>query len=97
MNDGFFVLGFFMIVVGIPVIGGIWASHQKEKMKLRERELALLGSQSAEQAAQYAAKVEYLEERVRVLERLATDKGAVLSDEIERLRHTPAPGLIRAD
>lgn len=94
--SGFFLLGFFMIVVGLPVIGGIWAGHQKEKMKLRHRELEVLGSQTAERAAQYAAHVERLEERVRVLERLAIDKGQTLADEIEQLRDKPLRDL-RAD
>ncbi len=93
MDKSFFILCFFMIVVGIPVIGGIWASHQKEKLKLRARELDVLGSQTAEKAAQYAAQTERLEQRVRVLERIVTDKGLDLSDEIERLREDARPRL----
>jgi hypothetical protein len=44
---------------------------------------------TAEKAAQYAAHVERLEQRVRVLERIITDKGVALSDEIEQLRDSP--------
>ncbi len=84
--SSFTFLSFFLIVVGIPVIGGIWAAHQKEKMKLRARELDVLGSQTAEKAAQYAAQTERLEQRVRVLERIVTDKGLDLASEIDRLR-----------
>ena len=40
----------------------------------------------AEKAAQYAAHTERLEQRVRVLERIATDKGGDLADEINKLR-----------
>lgn len=83
---GMYILGFFMIVVGIPVIGGLVADYHRRKLKLRERELEILGSQTAERAAQYAAHTERLEERVRVLERIVTDKGIGLSDEIEKLR-----------
>ena len=43
-------------------------------------------SQTAEKAAQYAAHTERLEQRVRVLERIVTDKGIDVADEIERLR-----------
>jgi hypothetical protein len=43
----------------------------------------------AEKAAQYAAQTERLEQRVRVLERIITDKGVDLSDQIERLRDEP--------
>ena len=41
---------------------------------------------TAEKAAQYAAHTERLEQRVRVLERIVTDKGIDVADEIERLR-----------
>ena len=47
----------------------------------------------AEKAAQYAAQTERLEQRVRVLERIVTDRGLALSDEIDGLRvpgDTPA-------
>jgi len=92
--DGITILGFFMIVVGIPVIGGVWGQIHKQKMKLRERELEVLGSQTAEKAAQYAAQTERLEQRVRVLERIVTDRGMDLTDEIERLRGDDAPRRI---
>jgi hypothetical protein len=45
----------------------------------------------AEKAAQYAAQTERLEQRVRVLERIVTDGGIDLSDEIDRLRDDRAP------
>ncbi|WP_339445033.1 hypothetical protein [Pseudomonas hunanensis] len=38
---------------------------------------------------QYAAQTERLEQRVRVLERIITDRGVDLSHEIEQLRDTP--------
>lgn len=86
MSPFVFVLSIIAIVVGIPVIGGLVLEYHKRKLKLRERELEILGSQTAEKAAQYAAHTERLEERVRVLERIVTDKGLGLSEEIERLR-----------
>jgi hypothetical protein len=82
---GMFMLGFFMIVVGLPVIGGLWLSHQKDRMKLRERELEALDSQAAQLVAQCAAQTERLEQRVRVLERIVTDKGFGLAADIDRL------------
>ena len=81
-----FVLGIIALGVGIPVIGGLLFAYQKEKLKLREKELAIVGSETAERAAQYAAHTERLEERVQVLERIVTDKGLGLADEIEKLR-----------
>lgn len=80
------VLIFFMIVVGIPVIAGIGADMFRRWLKHKEKMAEALNAQTAEKAAQYAAHTERLEQRVRVLERIATDKGLDLSDEIERLR-----------
>ena len=89
MDRGIFILGFFFIVVGLPVILGTMQKIMKQKMRLQERELELLSHQTAEKAAQYAAHIERLEGRVRVLERIATDKGSNLADEIESLRDRP--------
>jgi hypothetical protein len=77
---------FFIIVVGIPVVIGVGGDVVKRWIRLKERQLELTSSQTAEKAAQYAAHTERLEQRVRVLERIVTDKGIDLSDEIERLR-----------
>ena len=59
---------------------------REEVKMLKERELQRRSELTAEKAAQYAAHTERLEQRVRVLERIATDKGVDLADEIERLR-----------
>lgn len=48
--------------------------------------MELMASQTAEKAAQYASHVDRLEERMRVLERIATGRGADLAAEIEDLR-----------
>lgn len=80
------VLIFFFIVVGIPVIVGVGADMFKRWLKHKEKMAEALNAQTAEKAAQYAAHTERLEQRVRVLERIATDKGLDLADEIDRLR-----------
>ncbi len=80
---------FFFIVVGIPVICGVLAEVYKRNLKFKERQLELMGNQTAEKAAQYAAHTERLEQRVRVLERIVTDRGIVLAEEIDRLRDKP--------
>ncbi|HWJ69430.1 MAG TPA: hypothetical protein VNS79_05210 [Sphingobium sp.] len=85
MGTYVFVLAIIALSIGIPVFGGIWSSTQKEQMKLRARELEMLGSQTAERAAQYAAQTERLEQRVRVLERIVTDQGFALAADIDRL------------
>src|SRR3546814_3528655 len=84
--NGSFVLGFFFIVVGIPVILGIGGDMYKRHLKFKEKQLTLLSNETAEKAAQYAAHTERLEARVRVLERIVTDRGIEVSEEIEKLR-----------
>ena len=58
-------------------------------LRLKERQLETMSHEAAEKAAQYAAKTERLEQRMRVLERIVTDKGIVVADEIEKLRSEP--------
>ena len=84
-----FVLGFFLIVVGVPVIFGVLGDMYNRHLKFRERAMELMSAQTAEKAAQYAAHTERLEQRMQVLERIITDRGLELSDEIERLRDRP--------
>jgi hypothetical protein len=72
----------------IPIVA-ILAGVMKHYLKLKEREIDAMTTQSAEKAAQYAAHTERLEQRMRVLERIVTDKGIDVSDEIERLRDRP--------
>ncbi len=68
----------FLMVVGI-----VWI---RSRSKLEEKRLTATAEQSAEKAAQYASKVNELEERVRVLERIVTDKGYDIATQIEALR-----------
>lgn len=88
-DNNFFVLGFFFIVVGIPVIFGVLGDVYKRRLKYKEKQLETITNETAEKAAQYAAHTERLEARVRVLERIVTDKGIDVADEIEKLRDAP--------
>jgi hypothetical protein len=74
-----------LFALSIPVVA-IFARMMKRFFDFKERQLELIGRDSAERAAQYASHVERLEQRVRVLERIVTDKGLDLHDQIERLR-----------
>lgn len=80
---------FFVIVVAVPVVFGVLADVARRWFKLRERQLDILAQQTSEQAARNSATVERLEQRVRVLERILTDRSAELAHEIERLRNEP--------
>ncbi len=84
--NGFSIFMIVFVVVGLPVILGIGSEMFKRWLKHKEVMAAALNAQTAEKAAQYAAHTERLEQRVRVLERIATDRGVAVADEIERLR-----------
>ena len=67
----------------LAVIGGVFF---KPWLKLKEQQLEVEAKMVAEKAAQYAAQVERLESRVRVLEQIATDSGVQTAAQIEALR-----------
>ena len=77
------------IVIGLPVIAVFGGYFFSRWLKFRERQLELQAGYTAEKAAQYAAHTERLEQRVRVLERIVTDRGIDVAGEIEKLRGTP--------
>ncbi|SNT16723.1 hypothetical protein [Sphingopyxis indica] len=60
----------------------VWSKHQ-QRMIEKQSEM------TAEKAAQYATQTEKLEARVRVLERIVTDRGIDVADEIDKLRDAP--------
>jgi hypothetical protein len=70
-------------------IAAISAGVLRRWFRLKERQLEAQTNQTAEKTAQYAAHTERLEQRMRVLERIITDKGMEISDEIESLRDKP--------
>ncbi|MBT8432522.1 MAG: hypothetical protein HKM91_10980 [Altererythrobacter sp.] len=63
----------------------IWAKH---KEKVAQMQVSTTAEHTAEKAAQYASQVQKLEDRVRVLERIVTDKGYDVATQIEALRDT---------
>jgi hypothetical protein len=76
----------------VAIVGGLIAvtimvgTIFKRFMSYKERQLGMTAESTAEKAAQYASQVQLLEQRVRVLERIATDKGADLAQQIDDLR-----------
>ena len=80
---------FFVIVVGVPVIAGVASDIFKRWTALKEKQLDHAAVRAADEAVTQACHIERLEQRVRVLERIATDKGAELTAEIETLRDAP--------
>lgn len=82
---------FFLIVVGIPVIMGVVGKLGKRWLDLKEKQLELATHEAADKAAHQAVHIEKLEARMRVLERIATDKSSSLAAEIEDLREPALP------
>ena len=74
------------IVIGLPVVLIFGQGFFKRLLEHREKRMEIEARLTAEKAAQYAAHTERLEQRVRVLERIVTDKGIDVADEIEKLR-----------
>ena len=70
-----------ILALSIPIIA-IWTKHRQ---RIAEMQVSATADLSAEKAAQYAAHTRELEERVRVLERIVTDKGYDISLQIEAL------------
>jgi hypothetical protein len=88
MNPDSFLVLIPVTALLIPIVAIISRTVTK-MIALKEKQLETQTSMTAEKSAQYAAHTERLEARVRVLERIATDKGVDLSEEIEALRDTP--------
>ena len=86
MDDELMLLALIFMVVIVPVVLGVGSDIYKRRLAYREKELELMADRSAQKAAEYAAKVERLESRMQVLERIATDRGQQLAMEIEDLR-----------
>ena len=61
----------------------VWTKSQQ---KLAEIQVGTTAQATAEKAAQYASRVTELEDRVRVLERIVTDRGYDIATQIEALR-----------
>ena len=83
MND---IASWIWVLIPLAAIG---IAPFKMWLRVKERQLDNQTTITAEKSAQYAAHTDRLEQRVRVLERIITDKGVDLSDEIEKLRDTP--------
>jgi ABC-type phosphate transport system auxiliary subunit len=84
-----------MLALSIPLFGMLFAAF-KRWADLKEKQLELTSSLTAEKSAQYAAQTERLEERVRVLERILTDRGVEVAAQIEALRD-PVPTRLTHD
>jgi len=90
MNPGVFLTFIVIIVVvALPILCWTITDIFKRWLRHRETMAQVMSEQTAERAAQYAAKVERLENRMGVIERILTDRSTRLDEEIEQLRDAP--------
>ncbi|QIL02663.1 hypothetical protein G7078_07615 [Sphingomonas sinipercae] len=73
------------IWVLIP-LAAIGIAPFKMWLRMKEKQIDAQTSLAAEKSAQYAAHVERLEARLRVVEQIVTDAGAQTASQIEALR-----------
>lgn len=55
-------------------------------LKIKEKQIGAQSELAAEKSAQYAQHMERVEQRLRVLEQIVTDRGAETASQIEALR-----------
>jgi hypothetical protein len=76
------------IWVLIP-LAAIGIAPFKMWLRVKEKQIEAQSSLAAEKTAQYAAHVERIEARLRVLEQIVTDRGVDTAAQIEALRDRP--------
>ena len=77
-----------ILVFTVPIVA-IIAGVIGKWIRMKEKQLELGARVAGEQAAQYAAKIERLEEHVAVLNRIVTDRNEGLTAQIDGLRDAP--------
>ncbi|WP_271438299.1 hypothetical protein [Pontixanthobacter luteolus] len=87
MGELAIIFGFILIVTIISL--GFGSSMHKRQIAYKERKEAIERERSDAGPSASAKTIEKLEQRVRVLERLATDRGQDLASQIEDLRSLP--------
>jgi hypothetical protein len=83
MND---IASWIWVLIPLAAIG---IAPFRMWLRMKERQIDQQSQMTAEKTAQYAAHTERLEQRMRVLERIITDKGIDVADQIESLRDKP--------
>ena len=77
------VASWIWVLIPLAAIG---IAPFKMWLKIKEKQIDAQTSLAAEKSAQYAAHVERLEARLRVVEQIVTDRGAETASQIEALR-----------
>ena len=77
------VASWIWVLIPLAAIG---IAPFKMWLRVKEKQIEAQTSLAAEKSAQYAQHVERIEQRLRVLEQIATDKGVETAAQIEALR-----------
>ncbi|WP_408609194.1 hypothetical protein [Allopontixanthobacter confluentis] len=91
------LLIFSFILVVIMVSFGLGGAIHKRDLAFKQRKLELEAARAGADSPASAKKIEQLEQRVRVLERLATDRGQDLALQIESLRGPASADALPAE
>ena len=84
---GFGEAALALIIIGLPVMA--LCAIITRAFRYRERKLELEAQIAEANAGRRSPETSRLEERVRVLERIATDKGIGVADQIDALADRP--------
>jgi hypothetical protein len=84
MGDLGFLIPIMGIIMGVSI--PITAIKLKHREKIEQMRLAAASNRDSGNTVQQDARIEELEDRVRVLERIVTDGGYDLAQKIEALR-----------
>ena len=84
MGELAFLIPIMGIIMGVSI--PITAIKLKHREKIEQMRLAAASNRDSGSTAQQDARIEELEDRVRVLERIVTDGGYDLAHKIEALR-----------
>ncbi|MDZ4308240.1 hypothetical protein [Allopontixanthobacter sp.] len=85
----------FILLIALIAFGMGGAIHKRD-LAFKQRKLELEAGKGSTIGSEAAQKIETLEQRVRVLERLATDRGQDLALQIENLRGSTPPEIAPA-
>lgn len=86
MFDHPLFLIFSFILIGLVIIGISVNAIVGQVLKYKRELNGVAQSGAGPQVTELADRTDLIEDRLRVLERIATDRGQVLADEIEQLR-----------
>ncbi len=87
MQPGEFLI-FFTLVIAALLVMLMLTNAYKRRLDFKLRKLELEAQARAPQPAPRDDRTDLIEDRVRVLERIATDRGQDIAHQIERLRGT---------